>query len=63
LSKLFLDRSKYELTYSASHALAEARQEAALFGKERRERIRRRVRESEILREVEELERKQLSAE
>jgi hypothetical protein len=34
-----------------------------MFGKERRERIRRRVRESEILKEVEELERKQLGAE
>jgi hypothetical protein len=48
---------------SASHALAEARKEAALFGKERRERIRRRVRESEILKEVEELERRQLDME
>jgi len=63
LSKLTLHGARPELTCSASHALAEARQEAALFGKERRERIRRRVRESEILREVEELERKQLSAE
>ncbi|KAK4686581.1 hypothetical protein P7C73_g3541, partial [Tremellales sp. Uapishka_1] len=41
----------------ASHALAEARQEAALYGKERRERIRRRVREAEVLREVDALER------
>ncbi len=38
---------------SASHALAEARQEAALHGRERRERIRRRVREAEVLKEVE----------
>jgi hypothetical protein len=38
---------------SASHALAEARHEAAMFGVERRERIRRLVREAEVLREVE----------
>lgn len=31
-----------------------------MFGKERRERIRRRVRESEVLKEVEQLERKQI---
>jgi hypothetical protein len=48
------------MRHSASHALAEARKEAALFGKERRERIRRRVRESEILKEVEHLEKKQI---
>ncbi|KAL7421937.1 hypothetical protein Q5752_003709 [Cryptotrichosporon argae] len=41
----------------ASHALAEARQEASLYGKERRERIRRRVRENEVLREMDRLER------
>lgn len=39
----------------ASQALAEARQEAALHGRERRERIRRRVREAEVLREIEQL--------
>jgi hypothetical protein len=41
---------------SASYALAEARQEAALHGKERRERIRRRVREQAVLKEVERME-------
>ncbi|RXK37580.1 hypothetical protein M231_05122 [Tremella mesenterica] len=38
----------------ASQALAEARRDAALYGKERREQIRRRVRESEVIKEVEE---------
>ena len=37
----------------ASQALAEARHEAATFGRERRERIRRRVRESEVIRQAE----------
>lgn len=41
---------------SASQALAEARGDAARYGKERRERIRRRVRETEVLNEVEQLE-------
>ncbi|RSH90356.1 hypothetical protein EHS25_001690 [Saitozyma podzolica] len=41
---------------NASYALAEARQEAALHGKERRERIRRRVREQAVLKEVERME-------
>jgi hypothetical protein len=41
------------LTASASHALAEARREAAQHGKERREHIRRRVREAEVIRELE----------
>ena len=38
---------------SASQALAEAKQEAALYGRERRERIRRRVRSNEVEREYE----------
>ncbi|KAJ9117750.1 hypothetical protein QFC20_000028 [Naganishia adeliensis] len=37
----------------ASQALAEAKQEAALYGRERRERIRRRVRSNEVEREYE----------
>lgn len=37
----------------ASQALAEARTEAALYGRERRERIRRKVREREVIEEVE----------
>ncbi|KAI9635402.1 uncharacterized protein MKK02DRAFT_44090 [Dioszegia hungarica] len=41
---------------SASSALAEARRDAARYGKERRERIRRRVREIEVVNEVEKLE-------
>ncbi|WWC67847.1 uncharacterized protein I206_101764 [Kwoniella pini CBS 10737] len=40
----------------ASHALAQARYEAAIHGKTRREQIRRRVRESEIMRELEKIE-------
>ncbi|GMK57596.1 hypothetical protein CspeluHIS016_0404300 [Cutaneotrichosporon spelunceum] len=41
----------------ASKALAEARQEAALFGKERRDQIRRRVRENTVLCEIDKMER------
>ncbi|WVW78565.1 hypothetical protein I302_100521 [Kwoniella bestiolae CBS 10118] len=40
----------------ASHALAQARYEAAIHGKTRREQIRRRVREAEIMKELEKIE-------
>ncbi|WVR04561.1 hypothetical protein IAU60_001568 [Kwoniella sp. DSM 27419] len=40
----------------ASHALAQARYEAAIHGKTRREQIRRRVREAEVLKELEKIE-------
>jgi hypothetical protein len=39
--------------HSASQALAEAKQEAVLYGRERRERIRRRVRANEVERDYE----------
>ncbi|BEI80555.1 hypothetical protein CcaverHIS002_0110840 [Cutaneotrichosporon cavernicola] len=42
---------------NASKALAEARHEAALFGKERRDQIRRRVRENNVLSEIHKMER------
>lgn len=41
---------------SAAQALAEARAEAQAFGKERREQIKRRVRESKVIDEIERLE-------
>lgn len=50
------------LTPSASKALAEARHEAALFGKERRDQIRRRVRENNVLNEIGKMERGEESA-
>ncbi|WRT64858.1 uncharacterized protein IL334_001794 [Kwoniella shivajii] len=43
-------------TADASHALAQARYEAAIHGKTRREQIRRRVREAEIMKELEKVE-------
>ncbi|BEJ17379.1 hypothetical protein CspHIS471_0607800 [Cutaneotrichosporon sp. HIS471] len=46
----------------ASKALAEARHEAALFGKERRDQIRRRVRENNVLTEIHKMERGEESA-
>ncbi|CAK9784909.1 DnaJ-domain-containing protein [Cutaneotrichosporon oleaginosum] len=46
----------------ASKALAEARHEAALFGKERRDQIRRRVRENKVLSEIDKMERGEVSA-
>ena len=39
--------------HSASHALAAARKEASEHGVERRERIRRRINEAKVLKEVE----------
>ncbi|WWC87007.1 uncharacterized protein L201_001889 [Kwoniella dendrophila CBS 6074] len=45
----------------ASHALAQARYEAAIHGKKRREQIRRRVREAEIMRELEKTENGEIS--
>ncbi|KAK8846828.1 hypothetical protein IAR55_005916 [Kwoniella newhampshirensis] len=44
------------LICSASHNLAQARYEAAVHGRTRREQIRRRVREAEVLRELEKME-------
>jgi hypothetical protein len=41
------------ILHSASQALAEAKQEAVLYGRERRERIRRRVRANEVERDYE----------
>lgn len=42
---------------SASKALQEARLEAAMYGKERREQLRRRVRENKVMEEIEKYER------
>lgn len=41
----------------ASNALAEARREAALYGRERRDKIRRRVRETAVMQEIGKMER------
>lgn len=45
----------------ASDALAEARREAAMFGKERMDKIRRRVRENAVMEEIAKMERGEFS--
>lgn len=49
-------RRRKRLTNSASQALAEAREDAKKFGHQRREQIKRRVRESNVLKEIDQME-------
>ncbi|EJT49207.1 hypothetical protein A1Q1_01688 [Trichosporon asahii var. asahii CBS 2479] len=49
-------KRRKRLTNSASQALAEAREEAKKFGHQRREQIKRRVKESNVLKEIDQME-------
>ncbi len=49
----FADLRELVLHHSASHALAEAKQEAALYGRQRRDQIRRIVRSMEVEKDYE----------